>query len=78
MSVDHLINMANQIGRFFEAMPDREAALLGAAQHLRNFWAPPMRRELLAYLDKVRAEEAGLEPFIASAIAAHRGVVQPS
>ncbi|MGE0799881.1 MAG: formate dehydrogenase subunit delta [Lautropia sp.] len=87
MSVDQLIKMANQIGRFFEAMPDRDAALLGAAQHLRNFWAPRMRRELLGYLDAragVRAgaggaderpdhaADTGLMPFIAEAIAVHR------
>lgn len=48
---DPLIRMANQIGAFFEAMPDRAEALENAARHLRGFWAPPMRRGLLERID---------------------------
>ena len=44
--------MANRIGEFFQAMPDRQEALLGVATHIRKFWDPRMRRELLAYLDQ--------------------------
>ena len=40
--------MANRIGEFFQAMPDRQEALLGVATHIRKFWDPRMRRELLA------------------------------
>lgn len=51
MDLLHLIRMANQIGAFFEAMPDRAEALEGTARHVRNFWEPRMRRELLDHMD---------------------------
>ena len=51
MHVDQLIRMVNQMGSFFEAMPDRGEALHDLAQHLQRFWEPRMRRELLAHLD---------------------------
>ncbi|RQR21294.1 formate dehydrogenase, partial [Burkholderia sp. Bp9143] len=46
MDNGHLIDMANQIGAFFESMPDREEALSGIAEHIRRFWEPRMRRAL--------------------------------
>ena len=51
MDVDNLVRMANRIGEFFAAMPDREEAKDGIAQHLRRFWEPRMRRILYAPLD---------------------------
>jgi len=51
-SVDNLIRMANRIGSFFEAQPDREESLAGIATHIRNFWEPRMRRALLDFLDE--------------------------
>lgn len=50
MNRDKLIRMANQIGAFFEAMPDREQAVKDLASHLRLTWDPRMRTELLAML----------------------------
>lgn len=44
---DRLIHMANQIGKFFAAQPGDGAA--GVATHLRNYWDPPMRAEILAW-----------------------------
>ena len=46
-----LVHMANQIGAFFESMPDRQQALSDIAGHLKKFWDPRMRRELLQYVD---------------------------
>jgi formate dehydrogenase subunit delta len=63
--------MANQIGSFFEAMPDREEALLGIADHLHNFWEPRMRSQLLDYVDAENGKD--LKPIVLSAIRAHRG-----
>jgi hypothetical protein len=50
MKLDKLIAMANQIGTFFEAMPDREQAVADIANHLQKTWEPRMRREILACL----------------------------
>lgn len=42
-----LIRMANQIALFFEPYA-HEQAVAGVAGHLRNFWDPRMRTQLLA------------------------------
>jgi len=44
-----LLRMANQIGAFFESYPDRAEAVAGVANHLRSFWAPVMRRQIIEY-----------------------------
>lgn len=70
MDIKTLIRMANQIGDFFGAFPDREEALLGIATHLQRFWDPRMRRALLEYADQGGGE--GLRPAVLDAIAKHR------
>ena len=75
MDMKNLIHMANQIGGFFEAMPDREEALLGISGHLHNFWEPRMRKQLLAYVDAEDGKE--LKPIVVSAIRAHRNKLSP-
>ncbi len=72
-ATEHLAKMANQIGSFFEAMPDHAEALESAARHIHNFWAPPMRHELLAHLDE--ADAAGLSPFMVEALRTHRALL---
>jgi len=43
--------MANQIADFFKTSnPDRNEAVAATTQHLRNFWEPRMRREIIAHL----------------------------
>ncbi|MEJ1172386.1 formate dehydrogenase subunit delta [Variovorax sp. CCNWLW235] len=74
MHVDQLIRMVNQMGSFFEAMPDRGEALQDLALHLKRFWEPRMRRELLAHLD---ADGSGsLNPVSAEAIRVHRALLE--
>ena len=46
MKAAKLIKMANQIGAFFEAMPDREQAVKDVAAHIQKFWDPRMRSGL--------------------------------
>ena len=53
----NLIRMANQIGHFFESMPDHDAALRGIAKHLRNFWDPRMRSAFLLLLQGPQAND---------------------
>lgn len=68
MKLDKLIKMANQIGAFFEAMPDREQAVKDIASHLRRTWDPRMRTQLLACLGE--AEARNLKPAVRDAIMA--------
>ena len=51
--LDKLVRMANQIGDFYAAMPEREATE-GAASHLRLYWTPKMIREIIAFADQGR------------------------
>jgi formate dehydrogenase subunit delta len=51
MDIHHLVTMANQIADFFRTSnPDRAAAVSATAHHLRSFWDPRMRREIVAHL----------------------------
>ena len=68
MNLEHLVKMANQIGAFFHAMPDREQAVRDIANHLRRTWDPRMRTQLMAALGG--AEEANLKPLVRDAVKA--------
>ena len=49
-TVDQLVYMANQIARELASQrPDD--AVAATRDHLRQFWDPRMRREIVAYLD---------------------------
>jgi len=47
---DQLIQMANDIGNFFRAQPNREDAIAGIANHIKSFWTRRMRDKLTAKL----------------------------
>ncbi|MEJ0035451.1 MAG: formate dehydrogenase subunit delta [Gammaproteobacteria bacterium] len=70
MHIDALIKMANQIGAFFdgEAGDDHpeEAATL-TATHLRRYWEPRMREQLIEYLKNNEGE--GLDEVAKSGVA---------
>ena len=51
MEIAKLVDMANRIGAFFAAEPDREVAVEGVASHLRRFWDPRMRKQLIDWFD---------------------------
>lgn len=68
MKRDNLIKMANRIGAFFEAMPDRQQAVADVATHLRRTWEPRMRIEILKSLGT--AEEGQLKPVVRDALLA--------
>ncbi|MEM5326872.1 formate dehydrogenase subunit delta [Paraburkholderia sp. JHI2823] len=76
MKADHLIDMANQIGMFFESLPDREEALTGIAEHIRKFWEPRMRRTLLAALDS-EGKDAGFTQIVFEALTKYRETLMP-
>ena len=45
---EHLVKMANDIGQFFGAEPEREDAIAGIANHIAKFWTKRMRDKLTA------------------------------
>jgi formate dehydrogenase subunit delta len=48
MALADLVRMANQISENFSYEPPERAAI-DVGTHLRSFWSPAMRAELLAY-----------------------------
>ncbi len=73
MDTANLIRMANRIGDFFAAMPEREEALHGIADHIKKFWEPRMRRELLAAVEQ--GEAADLHEIVRAALAQHQSLL---
>jgi formate dehydrogenase subunit delta len=65
MDTDNLVFMANRIGEFFQAMPERNEALDGIANHIGKFWAPPMRAAMAAH---VAQGGDGLLPLVKEAL----------
>ena len=75
MDAENLVRMANRIGDFFEAMPDRAEAKVGIADHIRMYWEPRMREQLLAYI--YHADTHGLSPLVFEAIDEQRSHLMP-
>lgn len=73
MDIHNLVRMANQIGTFFESMPDQEQARADIATHLKKFWEPRMRRTIVQKMDSGEAE--GLMPMVREAIEANRDLL---
>jgi formate dehydrogenase subunit delta len=63
-SLDKLVYMANQIGKFF-ANQGPEQVTTGTADHIKKYWDPRMRAQIFAHLD---AGGAGLDPAVRAAI----------
>ena len=70
MDIQHLVKMANNIASFFEAEPDPSKGAKGIAEHLKNFWDPRMRREILTYVDE--HEGGDLKKIVLEALRIHR------
>jgi formate dehydrogenase subunit delta len=64
MRAEKLTMMANQIGAFFKAQSETQAPA-AIADHLKKFWDPGMRKDIVAHLD---AGGAGLEPLVKRAV----------
>jgi formate dehydrogenase subunit delta len=68
-SPDRLIYMANQIGTFFNSQ-GQGRAVPGIAEHIRKFWDPRMRKQIMAHLD---AGGEGLDTNVRDALVALKG-----
>jgi formate dehydrogenase subunit delta len=75
MDIENLIKMANRVGDFFDAYPDREEACGAVADHLRRFWEPRMRREIFAKFDAGSTPE--LMPIVQEALRKYRATLLP-
>lgn len=71
MDNEGLVQRANAVGRFFEAMPDRQEAIDGVASHFRRYWAPSLREQLLAQVQaqaQVPGRVSPLHPLVMDAL----------
>jgi formate dehydrogenase subunit delta len=66
MNPANLIKMANQIGAFFEAMPNHEQAVKDVAAHIQKNWEPRMRSALLQHVSS--SGDAELSPMVREAL----------
>lgn len=67
MDIHHLVKMANQIGDFFAAYPNRDEVVKSIAIHIKNSWDPRMRRQLIQY---AQGDGADLKPLVREAVLA--------
>jgi len=75
LDIDNLINMANRIGDFYDSLPDPEEASREISGHLKKFWAPRMRIQMLEYVEK--EDGAGLSPIVLASIRANSEKLRP-
>jgi formate dehydrogenase subunit delta len=75
MDINHLVHMANQIGEFFEVMPDRQEAKDGLVLHIQKFWDPRMRVALLTQMQE--AALPALSPLVREALTEQRKKLWP-
>ena len=75
MDTHHLVKMANNIADFFSTEEDKSKAEKSIADHLKSFWDPRMRREILRHVDEHGG--AGLEEIVLNSLRAHRQELTP-
>ena len=68
-TIETLRRMADDIAKNFDAMAHENSAL-ATADHIKAFWDPRMRREILSYADEQRG--AGLKKIVLEALRNHR------
>jgi formate dehydrogenase subunit delta len=67
MKIEALIKMANQISDFFEGEEGQEGAPAAVASHLKRYWEPRMRKDILEHYDRQGGE--GLDEVALKAVA---------
>ncbi|MBW4051578.1 MAG: formate dehydrogenase subunit delta [Proteobacteria bacterium] len=67
MNIDLLIKMTNEISAYFAAEPDTEQAAKDVAGHLKRFWEPRMRRQMITYYEE--RQGAGLSDLALRGVA---------
>ena len=67
MNIDLLIKMVNEIGDFFAGTAEPPEATRAVANHLKRYWEPRMRAQMIAYYEQ--RQGAGLSDLARSAVA---------
>ena len=69
MQNETLIKMANQVGDFFGADPNKSQANKEIANHLNRFWTLDMRQQIAQYVAEKNG--TGLHDQVIEAISTH-------
>ena len=75
MNIDLLIKMANQIGSFFGTQSLEGKAPDDVAAHLKRYWDPRMREQIIAYYHD--RQGAGLDPVPLAAVGLLAAATKP-
>ncbi len=75
MHIDLLISMANQIGDFFSGASP-ESATRDVANHLKRYWEPRMRAQIISYYEQRHG--AGLSDVALGAVAQLKAEAAPA
>jgi formate dehydrogenase subunit delta len=67
MNTDLMVKMLNEISAFFAGEDDREQAARDIQNHVRRYWEPRMRAQLLEYFEQRKG--AGLSELALKAVA---------
>lgn len=70
MTPERLLQLLNPIAAFHAAEPDPDLGRQAVASHLRRYWTPAMRRELLKAFDA--GNLPGLNPLAAETLRLER------
>ena len=65
MGTEQLVTMANDIAAFFDSASDAGESSKSVATHLRRYWEPRMRKEIVHY---VATGGEGLVPVARAAV----------
>ncbi len=67
MNIDQLIKMTNEIASFWEGETGQAQAANDVATHLRRYWEPRMRTQMITYFEQ--RQGAGLSEVARQAVA---------
>ena len=76
MNIDLLIKMANQITSFWEGELGQDAAATEVATHLRRYWEPRMRAQMITYYEE--RQGSGLNDVAKKAVALLAAQARPA
>jgi formate dehydrogenase subunit delta len=57
VNIERLTTMVNDIANYFHAEPDHRLAVDGISEHLKKYWEPRMRRQIIAYVNSDDSNE---------------------
>jgi formate dehydrogenase subunit delta len=75
MNIDLLIKMTNEISEFFGTASEPDQAARDVAAHIRRYWEPRMRAQMLDYYEQ--RQGAGLSELAKSGIAVLHAAARP-